>query len=433
MKAMFGAVKPFELEGRAVFQTNSGWDANSGDDTLAVYYWLPDDRTVVFGPRIALVHVLAGVEPRDQAAWHESWTAAAGSPLAFLLQTNLMPLVGLANIPEDADPAADTVSDPVMQDGRFLVLQGEPVPEGLELKVRVQCESAEGAARVSPALARSMTELANHLAASVDTGVPGDAAKLPEELGRLAAATRFRVDGDRVQIQSLASTGLLRSVGAAMNASARLERLQEAARTRIAELAAALNKYHDAHGAYPEPVMLGSDGKTVYSWRVAILPYLEGGRALAARYRTNEPWDSDHNWQVMRDGIDLFAVPSPREADDPTACGYYLVTGPGTVFDGQGRPTRDRISDGLQHTLLVVEARRNHPWTKPEDIVYSDDQPVPDLGGHFDQGFAVAMASGAARRILEIEDTSLRAMITKDRNDTLVIKLEWHRAPARPR
>jgi hypothetical protein len=176
--------------------------------------------------------------------------------------------------------------------------------------------------------------------------------------------------------------------------------------------------------------MLGSDGQTQYSWRVAILPYLEGGKALAARYRTNEPWDSDHNWQVMRDGIDLFRTPSPLETDDPTACGYYLVTGPGTIFDGQTKPTRESIADGLGLTVLVVEARRNIPWTRPEDIAYSAETPVPELGGHFDKGFAIAMASGVARWILEIDDVSVRAMITKDRNDTLVIDLRPLEVPA---
>lgn len=430
MKAMFGDAKEHQLAGRSVFQTNAGWDANPDDDSSAVYYWLPDNRTVVFGPRGGLERTLTSAAPGDRGAWHELWTTAAKSPLACLLQTNLMPLVGLANISEDLDPEADSVADPVVQDGRFIVLKGDTSADGLKLRASVLCYTAEGAQRVAPALARSMTELANHLATTMETSDPPAARRLPDELSRLAAATSFKVEGELVRIESLASADFVRSFSASLAANARIDALQKADQKRIGELAAALNKYHDAHGEYPRPVMTGSDGKTPYSWRVAILPYLDGGQALAARYRTNEPWDSEHNWQVMRDGIDLFRTPSPLETDDPTACGYYLVTGPGTIFDGKSKPTRDSITDGLKLTLLVVEARRNIPWTKPEDLTYSADAPVPELGGHFDKGYAVAMASGVARWILEIDDDSLRAMITKDRNDTLVIELEPIAIPA---
>lgn len=423
MKAMYGDSKNHQLAGRVVFQTNSGWDANPGNDTNAVYYWLPDERTVIFGPKVAVERTLSKVDANDRGSWHDLWTQASKSPLAGLLQTNLMPFVGLANIPEEADLEAETASDPVVQDGRFIVLHGDLTADGLKLSANVLCHSAEGAQRVAPALARSMTELANYLAETMETSDPPEARRLPEELACLAEATTFKVKGDLVKIESLASGGLLTAFSASMVANARIETLKKANQKRIGDLAAALNKYHEAHGQYPQAVMLGSDGQTPYSWRVAILPYLDGGKPLAARYRTNEPWDSDHNWQIMRDGIDLFRTPSPLETDDPTACGYYLVTGPGTIFDGQTKPTRQSVTDGLGLTVLVVEARRNFPWTKPEDIAYSGEEPVPELGGHFDKGFAIAMAGGAARWILEIDDVSLRAMITKDRNDTLVIDL----------
>lgn len=430
MKAMFGESKSHQLAGRDVFQTNYGWDANPGDDTNAVYYWLPDERTVVFGPRIGFERTLEHVAANDLGPWHELWTSASKSPLACLLQTNLMPFTGLANIPEDLDPDAESVSDPLVQDGRFIVLQGDVSADGLKLAADVLCHSEEGAQRVAPALARSMTELANHLASTMETSDPPEARRLPEELARLAAATHFKVEGALVKIESLASGDFFRAFSASLVANARVETLQKADQKRIGELAAALNKYHEVHGQYPQPVMVSSDGATPYSWRVAILPYLEGGKALAARYRTNEAWDSEHNWQVMRDGIDLFRTPSPLETDDPTACGYYLITGPGTIFDGQSKPTRDSITDGLKLTALVVEARRNIPWTKPEDLAYSAETPVPELGGHFDKGYAIAMASGVARWILEMDEDSLRAMITKDRNDTLVIELQPLEVPA---
>lgn len=43
-----------------------------------------------------------------------------------------------------------------------------------------------------------------------------------------------------------------------------------------------------AHGHFPPPTVLGPDGKTPHSWRVAILPYLDQ-KALYDEYRFDEP------------------------------------------------------------------------------------------------------------------------------------------------
>ena len=39
------------------------------------------------------------------------------------------------------------------------------------------------------------------------------------------------------------------------------------------------------------------------------------------------------------------------------------------------------ITDGTSNTLMIVEAKRNIPWTKPEDLSFDPDKPVPELGG----------------------------------------------------
>jgi hypothetical protein len=66
----------------------------------------------------------------------------------------------------------------------------------------------------------------------------------------------------------------------------------------LKQIALALHNYHDVHKALPAAVMLGPDGKTKHSWRVAILPYIEQENVYK-QYRFDEPWDSENNKKVL--------------------------------------------------------------------------------------------------------------------------------------
>ncbi|MEX2560459.1 MAG: H-X9-DG-CTERM domain-containing protein, partial [Pirellulales bacterium] len=72
------------------------------------------------------------------------------------------------------------------------------------------------------------------------------------------------------------------------------------------------------------------------------------------------------------------------------------------------------------YTIMAVEARRDIPWTKPEDIAYDPDKPLPELGGHFSDGFNVAMMDGSVRFLARegkpgqpaVSESVLRALLT---------------------
>jgi hypothetical protein len=44
--------------------------------------------------------------------------------------------------------------------------------------------------------------------------------------------------------------------------------------------------------------------------------------------------------------------------------------------------------------ILVVEAADAVPWTKPDELEYDPNGPLPKLGGHFSGGFQAALADG---------------------------------------
>ena len=81
---------------------------------------------------------------------------------------------------------------------------------------------------------------------------------------------------------------------------------------------------------------------------------------------------------------------------------------------GRALPSLTRsFPDGLPNTLLVVEAGRPVPWTKPDDVAYDPKKPVPALGGAFAGVFHAAFADGTVRALpRRIGEKTLRAIIT---------------------
>jgi hypothetical protein len=162
----------------------------------------------------------------------------------------------------------------------------------------------------------------------------------------------------------------------------------------LKQLALAMHNYHVVHKHFPPAVVMDPDGKTPHSWRVELLPFLDQ-RHLYEEYRMNEPWDSPHNKLILRQMPDLFR--SPFDSPASKASGYYVIAGPRTVFDGKEGIKVSDIVDGASNTLLIVEAKRDIPWTRPDDIPFDPEKPLPELGGFVKGQFAAAMADGSAR------------------------------------
>jgi len=96
---------------------------------------------------------------------------------------------------------------------------------------------------------------------------------------------------------------------------------------------------------------------------------------------------------------------------------YRVFVGGGAMFSpipGEKPATLKQISagDGISSTFMVVEAKEGVPWTKPDELEYSPNRPLPQLGttGRY---FLAAMADGSTRSIpLSTSETSIRAAIT---------------------
>lgn len=166
-------------------------------------------------------------------------------------------------------------------------------------------------------------------------------------------------------------------------------------------------------GRLPSAAIRNGD-QALLSWRVAILPYLEQS-ALYERFHLDEAWDSPHNKPLLKEMPHVYAPVTHRDAK-PYATYYQGIAGPGALFDGTEATTIRDVIDVTNPTLMVVEAAEPVFWTKPEDVPYRAADPLPKLGGQFEDGFYVAFADASARFVSRsIAPERLRALITQRR------------------
>jgi prepilin-type processing-associated H-X9-DG protein len=168
---------------------------------------------------------------------------------------------------------------------------------------------------------------------------------------------------------------------------------------------------------FPGRPTYDKDGKPLLSWRVLLLPYLEEGD-LYKQFRLDEAWDSPHNKPLGDRMPRTFQCPSGLLGRGLTT--YEVFVEPRSMFTGKptGVTVRE-VTDGTSHTLLVVEAKKPVPWTRPGGLSLASSDPALGMGSKHDGGFNASMVDGSVRFIKTsgegaIEPGDLRAMVTRD-------------------
>jgi hypothetical protein len=176
----------------------------------------------------------------------------------------------------------------------------------------------------------------------------------------------------------------------------------------------AMHNFTARNGGRLPAAAIRKGDKPLLSWRVAILPFLEEF-ALHERFHLDEPWDSPRNASLLEEMPRVYAPVTSKETT-PYATYYQGLVGPGSLFDGQEGAKIADVIDAVSPTLMVIEAAQPVPWTKPEDVPYGDAEPLPKLGGQFEDGFYVGFADGSVRFLSRtIAPETLRALITQRR------------------
>jgi hypothetical protein len=208
-----------------------------------------------------------------------------------------------------------------------------------------------------------------------------------------------------------------------------VERLRETAgdtvsRNNLKQIALALEVHDEVYKTLPQQAIYSPDGRPLLSWRVAILGYIEQ-ETLRRQFKLDESWDSPHNRVLLHSMPPIYRMPGQSPQASETV--YQGLVGKNTIFRASHleKVTLRDITDGLENTIMVVEAANAVPWTKPEDLPYDPDGPLPSLGGKLSSGFNAGLANGSVIRIdpRTVSERTLRHAITI--NDGQSLGSDW--------
>jgi hypothetical protein len=141
----------------------------------------------------------------------------------------------------------------------------------------------------------------------------------------------------------------------------------------LEQLGLALRQYHEDYGCFPPAAACDSKGQALLSWRVLILPFLQGPQnrettLLFEQFHLDEPWDSPHNRRLIGKMPRVFSNPFDHDREQGMAS-YLAIAGPETVFPPDRVVHTSDIRDGESQTILLIEIGSSRtPWTKPEDL-----------------------------------------------------------------
>jgi hypothetical protein len=144
-------------------------------------------------------------------------------------------------------------------------------------------------------------------------------------------------------------------------------------KNNLKQIGLALHNYLDVYGSFPPAYTTDDSGQPLLSWRVLLLPYLDG-QALYDRFHLDEPWDSPHNRELLREVPPFYQCPTSRSREDGAefSTSYVAVIGEQTAWPGATARRLGEIQDGTSTTVLVIECNDDIPWTEPRDLTLDE-------------------------------------------------------------
>lgn len=182
----------------------------------------------------------------------------------------------------------------------------------------------------------------------------------------------------------------------------------------LREMAHAMHLYQEKHGRLPPHALYSPEGVPLLSWRVLLLPFIEQ-EDLYHQFKLNEPWDSPHNYSLLPK-IPYTYSPLPGNPPlEPFTTVFQVFVGEGAAFEGREGLLLKEDFPRRSFTILIVEAEKGVPWTKPEDIPFTQGQPLPKLGRFFKGRFQTAKVSGETlAHFQDIDPEALQGAILRN-------------------
>ncbi|HUG19620.1 MAG TPA: DUF1559 domain-containing protein, partial [Planctomycetaceae bacterium] len=390
------------------------------------HLFFPNDRTIVISESEEKMRrfIIAGPRGAANATWADAWKQVSNSHAAMMMDLERV-RPGL-NAELQRGPAAAMMSPfaPMWNNGVHAAA-GATAGNELDLKVSIFCDGEKGAASVEETL-KAMIVLSRNSLSSLRTQMSRQSNE--EAAMALKAADMMDEVFDHLKIESnenvVTATAKIGDGAGEMIAllvpavtQARTAAKRSQSMNNMKQIGLAMHNYHEVHGHLPPAVVIGPDGKTPHSWRVAILPFIEGAELYQA-YRQDEPWDSEHNKKLLEQIPGVYR--DPLDDGFSTNTSYFVFVGKGTAFESKTGNRFGDFTDGLSNTLMAVETKKDIPWTKPDDLSFDPDKDVEELGGFYEGGFIALICDGSVRFIPEsLDEKILKLLIQRNDGQTI--------------
>lgn len=240
------------------------------------------------------------------------------------------------------------------------------------------------------------------------TSSPAGEEKQEKQVAEKPAPTDVNATDEQTSVASEATSDTRQKPAEPLSTEERV-RISAANLERIGQVLAALV---EENGRFPLPAIYDRSGNPLLSWRVRLLPHL-GYEKLYSEFDLAKPWNSPANKKLLEKIPAIYQ--SPERFDSRT--NYLLATGTSTVFTGQGSTRLSRIEDGVEHTVVLVEADDSQAvqWTRPQEYEYSAREPKLGLGKLREGHVLVVWGSGITGAVsTSTSPEDFRAMFTMD-------------------
>jgi type II secretory pathway pseudopilin PulG len=387
--------------------------------------WKPDDRTLVFGSKRNVERWIQGRQVDRKLTESEMWNKLKDRPLLVMSEGKVLRDLRLPILrPNSPSPMLfSSIFSPVLDEAEALGLAASMDKEWSLVAV-AKSKDTKGAATIQEISQASLVlmktglrELKWTLKSQPQTpSAPSDSKNAMEVLlsagTKLAEAAKIQTDGGTVSVTTsipLSEVPISTIVSALMATRKAADRSQSA--NNLKQIALAFHQFESANKKFPHSTK-SPDPSHVHpvSWRVMILPFMEQ-KALYNLYRFDEPWDGPNNSKLL--SMVPIQYRHPEAPADSTNTPYLAITGEEAMFQPSKDTLQSDVRDGLARTLMVVESKSTIPWTKPDDLAYASDKPLPSIGGFSEEGFQAAFGDGSVRFISKtIAESVLRALMT---------------------
>jgi Protein of unknown function (DUF1559) len=196
----------------------------------------------------------------------------------------------------------------------------------------------------------------------------------------------------------------------------------------------ALYRFRSRSDSLPAHAIYDDSGKPLLSWRVALLPFL-GESDLFEEFHLNEPWDSEHNRQLLPRMPEVYRSFTPQ-AERPNETTYLAPIGKDLMFTGESTGTKYKDAvDGFGNSAVVVqvETERAVPWTSPQDFPVDLAKPARGFANYPERGYLLAFSDWHVARIApQISDKSLAGLFTRSAKDGVALEDRPYVIPEQP-